>query len=99
MVDRSDDNVETSDIYTHVKRDNNRYVWHQQYYGKILEKSYGKAPVDITPRIPLRFNTVDGEDYGRRVGQFIGDLKSLEALSQALVKGQQLQKVVFTCIS
>ena len=98
VVDSSDDSVEECDIYTHIKRDNNRYVWHQEVHGKILEKSYGKAPVDITPWIPLRFNTVDGEDYGRgRVGQFIGDLKSLEALSQALVEGSAAAaKVVFT---
>ena len=43
------------------------------------------------------FYTVDGEAYGRgRVGQFIGDLKSLEALSQALVEGSAAAaKVVF----
>jgi len=98
VVDGSDDSVEECDIYTHITRDNNRYVWHQEVHGKILEKSYGKAPVDISPWIPLRFNTVDGEDYGRgRVGQFIGDLKSLEALSQALVEGSAAAaKVVFT---
>ena len=47
--------------------------------------------------MPLRFNTVDGEPYGRgRVGQFIGDLKSLDALSQALVEGSAAAaKVVF----
>ena len=98
IVDGSDENVEECDIYTHVTRDNNRYVWHQEVHGKVLPKSYGKAPVDITPWIALRFNSVDGEDYGRgRVGQFIGDLKSLEALSQALVEGSAAAaKVVFT---
>ena len=52
----------------------------------------------MNPWIPLRFNTVDGEGYGRgRVGQFIGDLKSLEGLSQALVEGSAAAaKVVFT---
>jgi len=88
VVDGDPDNSDECDIYTHIKRDNNRYVWHQEVHNKILEKSYGKAPVDVSPWIPLRFNSVDGEDYGRgRVGQFIGDLKSLEALSQALVEG------------
>ena len=98
IVDGSDENVEECDIYTHVTRDNNRYVWHQEVHGKVLPKSYGKAPVDITPWIALRFNSVDGEDYGRgRVGQFMGDLKSLEALSQALVEGSAAAaKVVFT---
>ena len=98
VVDSSPDNVEECDIYTHITRDNNRYVWHQEVHGKILEKSYGKAPVDVTPWIALRFNSVDGEDYGRgRVGQFMGDLKSLESLSQALVEGSAAAaKVVFT---
>ena len=43
-------------------------------------------------------NHVDGEVYGRgRVEEFIGDLKSLEALSQALVEGSAAAaKVVFT---
>ena len=85
------------DIYTHVTRDNNRFIWHQEVEGQIIKESESKAPVDSTPWIPLRFNTVDGEAYGRgRVGQFIGDLKSLEALSQALVEGSAAAaKVVF----
>jgi len=86
------------DIYTCVKRENNRFVWYQEVYGKVIPESHSKAPVDATPWLPLRFNTVDGEAYGRgRVGQFIGDLKSLEALSQALVEGSAAAaKVVFT---
>ena len=46
----------------------------------------------------LRFNHVDGEVYGRgRVEEFIGDLKSLEALSQAIIEGSAAAaKVVFT---
>ena len=93
----SDGNREECDVYTHVMRDNNRFIWHQEVYGKIIPKSQSKAPVDATPWLPLRFNTVDGEAYGRgRVGQFIGDLKSLEALSQAIVEGSAAAaKVVF----
>ena len=85
------------DVYTHVRRENNRVVWHQEVHGKVLPKSISKAPIDANPWLPLRFNTVDGEAYGRgRVGQFIGDLKSLEALSQALVEGSAAAaKVVF----
>ena len=86
------------DVYTHVTRQNNRFLWHQEVFGKILNKSLSKSPVETTPWLPLRFNTVDGENYGRgRVGQFIGDLKSLEALSQAIVEGSAAAaKVVFT---
>ena len=93
-----DPDEDECEVYTHVRRDNNRFVWYQEVHGKRLPNSQGKAPVDSTPWLPLRFNTVDGEAYGRgRVGQFIGDLKSLEALSQAIVEGSAAAaKVVFT---
>jgi len=86
------------DVYTHVKRDNNRFVWHQEVFGKMIPGSQGKAPIDANPWIALRFNTVDAEPYGRgRVEEFMGDLKSMEALSQALVEGSAAAaKVVFT---
>ena len=97
VVDGEEDENEI-DVYTHCKRDNNRFIWHQEINNKRLKGSESKAPVDATPWLPLRFNTVDGEAYGRgRVGQFIGDLKSLEALSQAIVEGSAAAaKVVFT---
>ena len=98
MVMDQDEEEEECDVYTHCKRDNNRFVWHQEVHDKRIPGSQGKAPIDSTPWLPLRFNTVDGEAYGRgRVGQFIGDLKSLEALSQAIVEGSAAAaKVVFT---
>jgi len=96
-VDETTGDKEECDVYTHVTRDNNRFIWHQEVFDKELPQSKGKSPVETTPWLPLRFNTVDGEAYGRgRVGQFIGDLKSLEALSQALVEGSAAAaKVVF----
>ena len=97
LVETDQSEEQECDVYTHVTRDNNRLIWHQEVYGKVIPKSQSKAPIDATPWLPLRFNTVDGEAYGRgRVGQFIGDLKSLEALSQALVEGSAAAaKVVF----
>ena len=96
----NDDKEDTEDceVYTHVRRENNRFVWHQEVYDHIIPKSQGKAPLETCPWIVLRFNTVDGENYGRgRVEEFMGDLKSLEALSQALVEGSAAAaKVVFT---
>ena len=85
------------DVFTHIKRDGNRFVWHQEVFNKIIPGSQGKAPLDTNPWLHLRFNTVDGEAYGRgRVEEFVGDLKSLEALSQALVEGSAAAaKVVF----
>ena len=40
------------------------------------------------PFIALRFSKIDGEDYGRGyVEEYLGDLQSLEALTQAIVEG------------
>jgi hypothetical protein len=98
VSDDSSGQDDECDIYTHVTLDNNRWIWHQEVYDKVLPKSMGKAPLDANPWLVLRFNHVDGEVYGRgRVEEFIGDLKSLEALSQAIVEGSAAAaKVVFT---
>jgi hypothetical protein len=91
-----DDDVE---VYTYVKLDeqSGRWTWHQEVFGMIIPNSRSTAPKNASPWFPLRFNVVDGEDYGRgRVEEFLGDLKSLEALSQALVEGSAAAaKVVF----
>ena len=96
MTDDGEDQ-DDCDVYTHVTRDNNRFIWHQEVFDKIIPGSQGKAPLTTNPWIHMRFNTVDGEAYGRgRVEEFVGDLKSLEALSQALVEGSAAAaKVVF----
>ena len=91
-----DDDVE---VYTCVKLDHKsgRWVWHQEADDMILKDSRSTAPKNASPWLVLRFNTVDGEDYGRgRVEEFIGDLRSLNGLSQALVEGASVaSKVIF----
>jgi hypothetical protein len=84
-------------VYTHAKLINKQWQWRQEVEGEILPGSEGKAPVGKTPWLPLRFNVVDGEDYGRgRIEEFLGDLKSLEGLMQAMVEGSAASaKVVF----
>ena len=86
------------EVYTYVRLDNNgRWVWHQEALDKIIPGSRSTAPKNTSPSLVLRFNTVDGEDYGRgRVEEFLGDIRSLEGLSQALVEGSAAaSKVVF----
>lgn len=86
------------EVYTYVRLDNNgRWIWHQEAFDKILPGSRSTAPKNTSPWLVLRFNTVDGEDYGRgRVEEFLGDIRSLEGLSQALVEGSAAaSKVVF----
>ena len=85
------------EVYTHCRLENNRWLWHQEVYDKRIPGTEGKAPKDTSPWLVLRFNSVDGENYGRgRVEEFIGDLKSLDALSQAITEGSAAAaKVVF----
>jgi len=86
------------EVYTYVQLDKNgRWVWHQEAFDKIIPGSRSTAPKNTSPWLVLRFNTVDGEDYGRgRVEEFLGDIRSLEGLSQALVEGSAAaSKVVF----
>ena len=86
------------DVYTCIKLTKKGWVWYQETHDQEIPGSYGKAPKDKSPWLPLRFVTVDGEDYGRgRVEEFLGDLKSLEGLMQSLVEGSAAAaKVVFT---
>ena len=92
-------NAHTNDVevYTYVKLDNGRWVWHQEVLDKIIPNTRSSAPKSASPWLVLTFNSVDGEQYGRgRVEEFLGDLKSLEGLSQALVEGASAaSKVIF----
>jgi len=85
------------EVYTCVKLENGRWVWYQEVLDKIIPGSRSTAPKHASPWLVLTFNSVDGEQYGRgRVEEFLGDLKSLEGLSQALVEGAAAaSKVIF----
>ena len=88
-----------AEVYTCVKMDENsgRWMWHQEVDDTVIPASRSTAPKNSSPWLVLRFNTVDGEDYGRgRVEEFIGDLRSLDGLSQSLVEGASVaSKVIF----
>jgi len=96
--DDTSSNKKDVDVYTCIKYTKKGWQWWQETHDIVIPDSEGKAPKDKSPWLPLRFVTVDGEDYGRsRVEEFLGDLKSLEALMQALVEGSAAAaKVVFT---
>lgn len=84
-------------VYTWATCKDGRWKWHQEADGRIIPGTEGSAIKTQTPWLPLRFNVVDGEDYGRgRIEEYLGDLKSLEGLMQALVEGSAASaKVVF----
>ncbi len=84
-------------VYTWAKLKDGRWRWRQEADGMVIPGTEGNASKTTTPWLPLRFNVVDGEDYGRgRIEEYLGDLKSLEGLMQALIEGSAAAaKVVF----
>lgn len=95
--EETDSHDKTCSVYTHIYRDDNQWEVYQEIKGKIVPDSYGTYPIDKTPWIPVRFNKIDGENYGRGyVEEYLGDIKSLEGLSQAIVEGSAAAaKVLF----
>ena len=93
----AEDSFKTYDLFTCIKREAKRYEIFQEIQGNPIEESFGQYPLDQLPWIPLRFNRIDNEDYGRGfVEEYIGDLKSVEGLSQAIVEGSAAAaKVLF----
>lgn len=91
----SEDDV---DIYTcvHAVGPDKWEAW-QQIEGQTIESTRGKYTKETFPWFALRMNRIDGESYGRGyVEEYLGDLKSLESLTQAIVEGSAAAaKVLF----
>jgi hypothetical protein len=85
------------DLYTSVVREGDKFKVQQDVKGIVIEESIGEYPIDKSPWLPLRYTQIDGEDYGRGfVEEYIGDIKSLEALTKAIVEGSAAAaKVLF----
>lgn len=78
---------DTVDLYTKIEWVRGRVRVIQEIGGKEIESTKGSYPEDRAPWMPLRMCRVDGEDWGRSyVEELIGDLRSLEGLSQAIVE-------------
>lgn len=83
-----DTNKKECDIYTCVKRVGNKYEVHQEVHDIVIPSSTGSYSQEKLPWMALRFIAVDGNDYGRSFcEEIVGDLKSLEALTRAIVEG------------
>ena len=93
----SDTPTKNHDLYTCVKWTGRNWMIHQEINGGIVPGSEGSFPKNKCPYIALRFIAMDGEDYGRGyVEEYLGDLKSLESLTQSIVEGSAAAaKVLF----
>ncbi len=87
----------TITMYTLIQRKQTEWTVQQEVAGKVIERTKGHYPLDQSPWIPLRFTKIDGENYGRGyVEEYLGDFRSLENLTAALVQGTAAAaKVIF----
>ena len=75
-------------LYTIVRRKDNKIHVHQEVNDMKIPNTDSKYPLDKNPWLTLRFSSIDGEDYGRGfVEEYLGDLKALEGLSKAILEG------------
>lgn len=88
---------ESVELYTQIKRDGKKWKVIQELKGQIVPDSEGSYPLEKSPWIPLRLSRIDGESWGRGyVEEYLGDLRSLETLTQAIVEGSAASaKVLF----
>lgn len=88
---------ENVNLYTAIVLDGDQWRIFQDINGNPVPNSEGTYAKDKNPFIPLRFTRIDGEDYGRGyVEEYLGDLQSLEKLTQAIVEGSAAAaKVLF----
>ena len=84
-------------IYTCVKYKDDKCHWYQEVKGKPVPGTNGMSPRECSPFIPLRFQSMDGEDYGRSyIEQWYGDLSALDNLYQAVLEASAaMSKILF----
>ena len=92
---------ESVDLFTYVRRTNKgKYEVLQEVAGLIIPNSRMVYSQDLLPWKALRLTKLDGEDYGRGyVEDFLGDLISLEGLSQTLLEGAAVASKVITLVN
>lgn len=80
---------EEVEVYTHVYLDETgeNYLKYEEVADEVVPGSDAQFPIDASPYLPIRMVRIDGESYGRSyVEEYLGDLRSLENLQEAIVK-------------
>lgn len=87
------------DLYTHLKREKGQWTVYQEAFGRKIPGTAGTYPIDACPWHLLRLIRIDGESYGRSyVEEYLGDLKSHEALTAAMVEGAAMAAKVIVFV-
>lgn len=86
--EKTSPDASTVDLYTHIQLRDGKYHAYQEVANIVVEGTEASYIEDEMPYLFLRFNKLDGEDYGRGyVEDYYGDLYTLESLMEAAVSG------------
>ena len=85
------------EVYTAIYRDKDKWQVRQEVADINIVEAQGTYPLDKNPWMPLRYTRIENENYGRGfIEEYIGDLTSLEGLTQAIVEASAAAaKVLF----
>lgn len=97
QVVKAADDDESVAVYTMIQRKDNKIEYWQEINEIEVPGSRGRNKAAESPFIFLRWNSIDGEDYGRgHCEEYLGDLRSLEGLSKSIVTfAAAAAKVIF----
>ena len=93
---------EMIDIYTHFYLDDEtgEYLKYEEVEGQEVDGTDAQYPLDALPYLPIRMVRIDGESYGRSyVEEYLGDLRSLENLQEAIVKMSMISAKVIGLVN
>ena len=84
-------------LYTRALKKEGKWIEYQSVEDVFVTGSDTTYDDDSLPYIPLRWSSINGENYGRGlVEQYIGDFRSLEGLYQLLIEAASVQaRVLF----
>jgi hypothetical protein len=95
----------TKELYTYVYaftdgNNKRKFKVYQEIDGMTVPGSEGTYKPENLPWLPLRYTSIDGEDYGRGfIEEYEGDLQSLEELTRAIVEGSAAASKVLFLVS
>lgn len=102
IVEETQEPDKEVDVYTHVYYSSldERYYSYQEIDEVVLPGYEQSFPKDACPWIPVRLTKMDGESYGRSYcEEYLGDLKTLENLSKAIVEYAAISASIFFLVN
>jgi Bacteriophage head to tail connecting protein len=80
------DHTNVVDLYSRYYLADGKWTYYQELAGREVPGTRSQDPEDKPRIIPVRWTAIQGEDYGRGfIEEYLGDLQSLEALSESLI--------------